>query len=172
MWQQLDNGEEISIGSEIDAQDQFNRYAGNASAMAKTDLPFYPGAQLIRVTNRQPAVGDRYFIHRANKIISLRGLDDVQPLCDRYYKTFLTPENAVDYFRFSHFFSTEGRNRWLVESPRDLRIDPATGDPSERKAIGFIKPLETEFEGTSLKVRACTVDGRAGQLYRDLRCCQ
>jgi hypothetical protein len=167
MWQQLTNEEEILIGAEIDALDQSNSYAGDSWVMARTELSFYPGARLIRVTSRQIALGDKYFIYRDEKIVPLRGLDEIQPLCDRYYKVMLTPENAADHFRFAYFFTTEGRRCWLVESPADLKIDPATDDPSEVRAIAFIRPVETEREGMSVKVHACTVDENSGQLYRD-----
>lgn len=167
MWQQLTNDEEILIGAEIDARDQSNSYAGDSWVIARTELSFYPGARLIRVTSRQIALGDKYFIYRDRKIIPLRGLDEIQPLCDRYYKVVLTPDNAADHFRFAYFFTTEGRCCWLVESPADLKIDTATHDPSELRAISFIKPVETKWEGGSVEVGACTVDENTGQLYRD-----
>lgn len=144
-----------------------NRYGAGALTIARVDLRFYPGAHLLRVSNKSPMVGNRYFIQRGEELVALHSLDDIQPSCDKRFDVTLDSGTAADYFRFAHFFSAEGRKTPLVESPQDLRIDLASLDPAKRRALVFIRPLDIKIDGDTLAVHACTFDEKAPKLYRD-----
>jgi hypothetical protein len=174
MWHVLEEVEKNAVAAQIDAQDRLNsHYGAHAGTIAGVDLSFYPGAQLIRVTNQQPMVGNRYFIRRGDELVALHELDDIQPFCDSHFGLVVHSGTAADYFRFAHFFSDEGRRSWLVEGPQDLRIDAASLDPAKRQALAFIRPLEIEIDGSVLMVRACTFEEWtpyrriSSRLYRD-----
>jgi len=180
MWHALKEVERNAFAAQIDARDRSkSNYGANAGTIAGVDLSFYPGAQLLRVTSRQPSVGNRYFIRRGDELVALHWLDD-QPFCDRHFGLVVHSGTAADYFRFAHFFSDEGLRTCLVEGPQDLRIDAASLDPAKGQMLAFITPLEIEIDGSVLMVRACTFEERvpyrgcswqsrvdADQLYRD-----
>jgi hypothetical protein len=181
MWHVLEEVEKNAVAAQIDAQDRLNNnYGAHAGTIAGVDLSFYPGAQLIRLTNQQPMVGNRYFIRRGDERVALHRLDDIQPFCDGHFGLAVHSGTAADYFRFAHFFSDEGLRTCLVEGPQDLRIDAASIDPAIRQVLGFIRALAIEIDGSVLMVRACTFEERvprrgcswqsrvdADQLYRD-----
>jgi hypothetical protein len=169
MWQELSEIEKNSIAAQIDAQDPFNRYGANALGIMRIGLSFFPGAQLLRVGNRSPAVGNRYFIQKGSELIPLHRLVDIQTYCDNHFGVRLEPGTALDYFRFAHFFSDEGQNTSLVEGPQDLRINPPSSDPAEKQAIAFIQPPEVKTKESGLTVTACTFAEaeRESRLYRD-----
>ena len=167
MWQTLEEPERNSIALRIDAQDPFNNYGAHAGTIASEDLSFYPGTQLLRVTNRQPAVGNRYFIRHGEELVPLHQLHDAQPDCDNRLGVLLNSGTAADYFRFAHFFSEEGRRRTLVEGPQDLNIDPTSIDPAKRQALAFIRPPEIKIDHGGLAVRACTFEEKTSWLCRN-----
>lgn len=168
MWRVLEEVEKNAVAAQIDAQDRLNNnYGAHAGTIAGVDLSFYPGAQLIRVTNRQPMVGNRYFIRRGDELVALHELDDIQPFCDSHFGLVVHSGTAADYFRFAHFFSDEGRRSWLVEGPQDLGINSASLNPAKRQVLAFIRPLEIEIDGSILMVRACTFEEQPSRLYRD-----
>ena len=167
MWQSLSKLEKNSVAVQIDLQDPFNKYGANAGAIAKADLPFYQGAELLRVTNQSPAVGNRYFILHDQELVPLHALDGIQSFCDNHFGVSLDSSTVADYFRFAHFFSDMGQNTSLVETPHDLRIDPSSASPEKQKAIAFIKPPEIKGEEGGVTVTACTYDERPSRLFRD-----
>jgi hypothetical protein len=167
MWQALSEIEKNLIAARIDSQDPFDKYGANAGEISEVDLSFYPGARLLRVTNRTPAVGNRYFVQRGDDLVPLHRLPEVQSFCDNHFGIVQDSNTAADYFRFAHFFSDEGRRTSLVEGPQDLRIDPSSSSPEKRQAIAFIKPPEIRSDKDGLTVTACTFDERQSRLYRD-----
>jgi hypothetical protein len=166
MWRTLSAAEKALIAARIDSQDPFNKYGTNAGEICESELPFYPGARLLRVTNRTPAVGSRYFIQRGDDLVPLHRLPEVQSFCDDRFGLVLDSRTAADYFRFAHYFSREGESTSLVEAPHDLRID-SSSSPERRQAIASIKPLEITRDKDGLTVTACTFDELRSRLYRD-----
>ena len=167
MWQTLSETEKDVIAARIDSQDPFNRYGAHAGEICESELPFYPGARLLRVTNRTPAVGSRYFIQRGDDLVPLHRLPEVQSFCDDRFGLVQDSKTAADHFRFAHYFSSAGERTSLVERPQDLRIDPSSSSPERKQAIAFIKPLELTSDKDGLTVTACTFDELRSRLYRD-----
>jgi len=167
MWQSLSETEKDLIAAQIDSQDPFNKYGTNAGEICESELPFYPGARLLRVTNRTPAVGSRYFIQRGDDLVPLHRLAEVQSFCDDRFGLVQDARTAADHFRFAHYFSSTGERTSLVEGPQDLRIEPSSSSPEGRQAIAFIKPLEIASNNDGLTVTACTFDELRSRLYRD-----
>jgi hypothetical protein len=167
MWRTLSETEKHRLAAEIDSQDPFNKYGANAGDMCASELPFYPGARLLRVSNRTPAVGSRYFVQRGDDLVPLHRLPDAQSFCDDRFGLVQDSKTAVDHFRFAHYFSSSGYRTSLVEEPQDLRIDPSSSSPDKKQAIAFIKPLEITCDKDGLTVTACTFDDVRSCLYRD-----
>ena len=167
MWHTLSETEKDVMAARIDSQDPFNRYGTNAGEICESELPFYPGARLLRVTNRTPAVGSRYFIQRGDDLVPLHRLADVQSFCDDRFGLVQDPRTAADHFRFAHYFSSAGDRTSLVEGPQDLRIESSSASPERKQAIAFIKPLEITSDKDGLTVTACTFDELRSRLYRD-----
>jgi hypothetical protein len=167
MWQLLCDTEKEDIAARIDVLEPLHRYGANAGSICEIGLTFYPGARLLRVGSRTPAVGSRYFLQRGDELIPLFRLPEVQSFCDKRFDIVLDSTTAADYFRFAHFFSEEGRTVSLVEGPQDLRIDPSSSTPANRQAIAFIRPLEFRRDKDGFTVTACTFDERHSRLCRD-----
>src|SRR5215831_9900562 len=167
MWQTLSETEKNLVAAQIDFQDPFNKYGTNAGEICESELPFYPGARLLRVSNRTPAVGSRYFIQRVDDLVPLHRLPEVQSFCDDHFGLAQDSKTVADHFRFAHYFSGEGERTSLVEGPQDLRIDPFSSSPEKKQALAFIKPLEITSDKDGLTVTACTFDELKSRLYRD-----
>ncbi|HTK83456.1 MAG TPA: hypothetical protein VL625_00085 [Patescibacteria group bacterium] len=167
MWRTLSETEKNQTAARVDAQDPFNKYGANAGEICESELPFYPGARLLRVSNRTPAVGNRYFIERGEDLVPLHRLPEVQSFCDDHFGLARDASTAADHFRFAHYFSGEGERVSLVERPQDLRIDPASTILEKKQAAAFIKPLEITSDGGGMTVTACTFDENTFRLYRD-----
>ena len=167
MWRTLSAPEKDLIAARMDSQDPFNKYGTHAGEICEAELPFYPGARLLRATNRTPAVGSRYFIQRGDDLVPLHRLPEVQSFCDDRFGLVQDSRTAADHFRFAHYFSSEGERTSLVEAPQDLRIAPSSSSPEARQAIAFIKPLEITRDKDGLTVTACTFDELRSRLYRD-----
>jgi hypothetical protein len=167
MWQTLSETEKNLVATQIDSQDPFNKYGVNAGEICESNLPFYPGARLLRVTNRTPAVGSRYFIQRGDDLVPLHRLPEVQSFCDAHFGLVQDSRTAADHFRFAHYFSRAGERTSLVEGPQDLRIEPSSSSPERRQAMAFITPLEITSDHDGLTVTACTFDDLRSRLYRD-----
>ena len=113
-WQTLSETEKNVVAARIDSQDPFNKYGANAGEICEVALPFYAGARLLRVANRTPAVGSRYFLQRGDNLVALHALPEVQSYCDEHFGLVQNSSTAADYFRFSHFFSDAGLSTSLV----------------------------------------------------------
>lgn len=155
------------MAGRIDSHDPLHKYGTNAGEICESELPFYPGARLLRVTSRTPAIGSRYFIRHGDDLVSLYRLPEVRSYCDGHFGLVLDSTTALDYFRFAHFFSGEGLKTSLVEAPQDLRMDPRSYNPEHRRASAFIKPPEIMRDEGGLTASACTFDDRRSLLYRD-----
>jgi hypothetical protein len=165
-WQELSGAEKSSVAVQVDSADSLHNYGTNALTIMRADLSFYPGARVLHVSSRSPAVGTRHFCQHDSEVIPLYRLPDVKTFCDTHFRVRLTRGTALDYFRFTHFFSEEGLRTSLVEDPVDLRIYPEY-HPGKRKAAAFIKPPEIRMEEAGLTVNACTFDERESRLCRD-----
>jgi hypothetical protein len=166
-WRPLSETEKILMAAQIDSQDPFNKYGANAGEICEVALSFYSTARLLRVTNRTPAVGNRYFIQCGDDLVPLHRLPEVQSFCDERFGVVQNSDTAADYFRFAHFFCDEGLRTSLVEAPQDLRIDASSSSPEAKQAIAFIKPPEIRSDKESLTVSVCTFDESQSRLYRD-----
>ena len=165
-WQQMAMEDQIRLGPEIDGRFG-HTLAANALVMAAIVLPFYPGARLIRITDRQPSLGDEYCIEHGGEAFPLRGLDEIQPLCDRRFTPAPTAENAADYFRFAHFFTSRGKKYPVVESAADVHL-LAKRTPAEQKVPEVIRPVETKItDDEAIYICAYTVEYGIGVLNED-----
>lgn len=167
MWRVLSDTEKEGLAARIDVQEPLHRYGANAGDICEVGLTFYPGACLLRVASRTPAIGSRYFLQRGDELIPLYRLPEVQSFCDKHFDIVLDSSTVADYFRFAHFFSDEGRTASLIEGPQDLRLDPSSPTPAHRQALAFIRPLEIRSDKEGFTVTACTFDERQSRLCRD-----